>query len=326
MTYLALGICLSLIGFGVTSTIASLGLALLRKPLGRAAERLSSSERATLFLILRLFPSALAMLFVGAILLPAYSTFEPRDTEEPVGLVLVVLACGSAWVLLGGVRRGVASWLATRRMVSSWLDRAEAVQPKGLPVPAYRIESDFPIATVVGIFRPRLFLARKLFEACAPAELSAMVAHESAHLRASDNLKQLLLRFCPDFLAPLSMASVFEEDWRQACEEAADDLGAGGSPVLRLDLAAALLKVARLASPGASVDLLTSAFYRGEDVARRVTRLLSPGPRSRGTVLPPSALWLALGVLLPLFAMLASDVELLHSVHQATERVVALLP
>jgi Zn-dependent protease with chaperone function len=77
-------------------------------------------------------------------------------------------------------------------------------------------------------------------------ELSAAIAHERAHVRSFDNLKQILLKVTrlPRWLKP-NTSGATDTAWINASEVAADEaaLAAGASP---LDLSGALVKVARL--------------------------------------------------------------------------------
>jgi beta-lactamase regulating signal transducer with metallopeptidase domain len=97
-----------------------------------------------------------------------------------------------------------------------------------------------------------------------------MIAHESAHVAARDNLKRFAMLLCPDLVW---VRAALERAWVGAAEEAADAAAAGASTERRLDLAEALLRVARLA-PVATPPVAISAFYLGGSVDSRVRRLL----------------------------------------------------
>ena len=135
---------------------------------------------------------------------------------------------------------------------------------------------------LVGIVRPRLFVAAQVVEALTPVELQAVLAHETGHLEARDNLKRMALRFLPT-LGWRRLAASLEERWEAAAEAEADRRT---GPDSALDLASALLKVARLAPPGARLGAPVAAFHSGEGVAGRVQALLqspSAPPPSRST-------------------------------------------
>ena len=99
-----------------------------------------------------------------------------------------------------------------------------------------------------------------------------MVLHECAHVTHRDNLKRFLIRACPD---ALGRGSALDRAWTRAAEEAADARAVGGDPGFALELAQALIHVARLA-PGVSTLEVASAFYLGGSIESRVRRLVEP--------------------------------------------------
>ena len=79
------------------------------------------------------------------------------------------------------------------RVVGQWLSTATPLTLPRLGLPAFQVESAFPVVAVVGLFRPRLVIARTVLEACTPDELEAVLDHERAHIRHHDNIRRLLL-------------------------------------------------------------------------------------------------------------------------------------
>ncbi|HXH07969.1 MAG TPA: M48 family metalloprotease, partial [Vicinamibacterales bacterium] len=149
-----------------------------------------------------------------------------------------------------------------------WTGRAGAGPPE-LPV---RIVADaFPTVAVVGVIAPRLYIADSVLAACPAAELRAVIAHEQAHVAARDNLKRFLMRICPD---AVWVRAAIERAWAEAAEECADAAATSGSLACPLDLAQALVRVARLAA-GADRPALASALYPGGSIESRVRRLLA---------------------------------------------------
>jgi Zn-dependent protease with chaperone function len=137
----------------------------------------------------------------------------------------------------------------------------------------------FPVIAVVGIFRPRLFIAGHLFEELSAEELRAAVMHEHGHIAAHDNLKRASLRACRDVLMLLPLGRTLDDAWAEQTESAADEHAARtGGANLALDLASALVKIARLVpTAGATPTMPAGAFLVGEHsesgIARRVRRL-----------------------------------------------------
>jgi beta-lactamase regulating signal transducer with metallopeptidase domain len=226
-----------------------------------------------------------------------------------------------------GLGRGLRAICATRGLVAQWLPGAEAVSLRGAPAPAFRIRHAFPAVCVVGIRRPRLFVAGQVVDALTAAELAAVLTHEAGHLAAHDNLKGLLLGFAIDPLAWCRSGEDLDQAWRDATEASADHaVSCGSRRGCGLDLASALVKVARLAPPSSRLALPVPALHDGEDLADRVRRLLEPPvpaevaePRARrSTLIGGSAVVIALSA-----AVLPAA---LRSVHAVLELLVRYLP
>jgi beta-lactamase regulating signal transducer with metallopeptidase domain len=208
---------------------------------------------------------------------------------------------------------------ATSHAVSQWIHTAEPVALPVVTIPAFAVDASFPIVAVVGIARPRLVVARSVLKACSPDELAAVLMHEQHHVDRRDNLRRAVMIALPDFLAWFPASRRLLADWRDAGEDAADEaaerLGAQG----RLLLAQALIRVARLAPPGAwAAPLPASALYRGGSLDRRIRRLLAPQLTAAGRQRP----WLAavaLSVTVGAFAAL-------DTMHSVIEFAVTRLP
>ena len=99
-------------------------------------------------------------------------------------------------------------------------------------------------ALTAGLIRPRIYLSKRLLNALSPAELAAVVAHEQAHRRRRDAVRQLVA----EVLGRLHLPPSADACWRicrlateRACDEEAALSGHG-----RLGVAGTILKVARL--------------------------------------------------------------------------------
>jgi len=171
------------------------------------------------------------------------------------------------------------------------------------------------------MIRPRLVVARRVLAECPPEELAAILAHERRHFMQRDNLRRALLACLPDLLALAPMGDRLVTNWHDAIEEAADDAAAENGPAGRVDLASALVRVARLAPTGQRpVVLPVSALYRGENIERRVRRLLDdPEPPSA----PRGSAWRrgVVGACLVVMGGLA-----LHATHEVVEAAASFLP
>ena len=285
MTFIGLAFCLALLTCAAISVLASLAL----RPVVRRAVSTAEPRGATL-LSLRYAPTLVAFSFTGLIFLPAFVRLEPRHSGERVGALLIALAGASCVALLAGPLRGLRSTVATARVARRWRSGAASILLPGAPVPAFAIDGECPPVALIGILRPRLYVARSVLRQCTDAEMAAIVAHETAHYRRRDNLKRLLLWSCPDPLSFTAAAGDLERAWNESCDLVADDHAARRG--LRLDLAAALIKAARaLGAPARQRDLLAAFCCGGcDDITTRVKRLLHPvlpkGPGRAGRVLP----------------------------------------
>jgi Zn-dependent protease with chaperone function len=324
--YELLGGCLALASLLAFNTVASLATALLWRGLAPALRAWPAAARARLLFMLRVLPPTAAFMMVLLVLLPAYVVHEPRHAVEAVSFKLACLAALSAAGLLLAGWRGAATWLATRRLTRNWLAPERAF---GLPV--YRIQHPFPVLALVGVWRPRLFVADKLLAAFSPAELAAALAHESGHLAARDNGKRAWLRACRDALTLVPCGRVLDRAWDAATEEAADEFVARQQPAMALDLAAALVKLARLAEPEMKPAMhlwqpISASFigYEAGTVAHRVTRLLhlatpDTSARERLSQGVTTLQWATLGALFCLAVSILTNPALLAGAHNILE-------
>jgi Zn-dependent protease with chaperone function len=326
VTYLGLGASLALSAFLAIDVLASVVAALLWRAAQGDLERVSPHVRAGGLLLLRVFPATAAAIIVLGVVLPAFWRFEPRETSEMVGESLVVLALAASGVIAMALCRGWRASRATARVVHGWLRHARPVAFPGVHIRAYSIDAEFPVVSVVGILRPRLFISERVLRECTPEELHAMTRHECGHLASRDNLKRLVLRACPTPLLLTRVACELERYWHEACEEAADDYAARASVPSALALANALLRVARMAPAGRATILPALSLYDGGSFERRIRRLIAAGPRDGSR---PAWLLAARGLALvaPILALaVLLDGNLLHAVHQVIEAVVETLP
>jgi hypothetical protein len=318
MTYLGLAGCLALITFGAVSLLASLVVwPAARRHLGRA------EPRGGTLLALRFAPTLAAAVAVGAIVLPAFLRLEPRHSGESIGVAMLILAASVACMVVAGPLRALRSVLATRALVRRWrAGAAEAVLP-GWRSPAFAIDEAVPPIAVVGVVRPRLYVARQVLERCTRDELVAIVAHETAHVSRRDNLKRLLLRSCPDLVALTPLGARIERVWSEASDRQADDYAAERTGS-RLDLAAALVKVARSLGAPAPAGGALAAFCREAEISTRVRRLLHPTRQGVGG-LTPRRLALVAGPVLLALAAIAQHAGVAARIHGVAEAVVRFL-
>jgi Zn-dependent protease with chaperone function len=277
---------ISLDAFAIASLVGSLAaLWIARWPLPAAA-----FARANALFLRRMLPLTLG---VGAAVLTLASNalWENRDSSEHVGLTLQLLAAASALIIGGSLVQAVIRWRSTRRLVNEWMRQAEPIDLPAIGIPAYRVPSAYPVVALVGMVRPKLFIADAVMRACPPDEIAAILAHERSHLRRRDNLRRVLLASSPDLLSFMSAGRGLVAAWYTTSEQAADDAARPLGPYGPVCLAQALVRVARLAMQAPlPPPLPASAFYRGGSIETRVRRLVNPmqpgQPREPWPVLP----------------------------------------
>jgi len=320
MTFVLLAATAALASFAIVDTAASAALALTFRFAGGRLDRYSPSSRSAVIFRLRVLPALMAVICGFGISLPVFVAFEPFDTDEPVSRTLVVIAFAGLAVLCRAGWHAWAAWRDTLRVSRHWQGRGRRLDARDIGVtttlPVFAIDAAFPTVAVVGMVRPVLFVAERVLAECPMDEIRAMIAHESAHVSSCDNVKRFLLRGCPDLLGRRSAVT---RAWSAAAEEAADAVAVGTRPGCALDLAQALIRVARLAP--ASVPELASSFYPGGDIERRVRRLIDPVQAPDVPVVLGRWLFWSAG-----FALVTASVLLAPTLHQVMEALVRIVP
>ena len=332
MTYYFLAICLALAAFLSLNALGSLIVTAAWMAFRRRTNRWSAGARATALFALRVLPPACALVFVATLLIPAYLIYEPYPAPESVGLPLLALAVFSASGIALALYRAVASWLLTRRLTARWLRQAEPMSVEAVGVPAYRLRNTTPVLAVVGTLRPRLFIAEQVLDSLSPEEMGVALAHERAHLRARDTLKRAVVNLCRSLVPLIGAGRALDRAWAEEAERAADEYAASADAAGALDLAAALIKIARLMPAGVGNVVPAGAFLlegADEGVAgrvRRLTEMASTRSANAGRELLPAKVAVPAGLALFTGTLLAAaDREFLAAIHSFTEGVLKIL-
>lgn len=278
--------------------------------------------------MLRVMPVVFSLVLIVGFVLPSFLLFEPHESNETVSLKLAAIVCIAGFGLSTVAFRIFGSWWRTRRLLAEWIRTAEPINLPAIDIPAFRLEHDFPVFAVVGVLRPRLFIADKVLEVLDQGEVRAVIYHELGHISAGDNLKRLLLKLTGDLLV-LPIGTKLEHRWAESAEEAADEYAVkNGMPGTALTLAAALIKIARLIPSGAHPPIPAASYLieSGDSLAARIKRLLNLAEaREFGT---PSVIpfWApAVFAVFPILIMLATDEKILAHIHNVSESIVAAL-
>jgi beta-lactamase regulating signal transducer with metallopeptidase domain len=308
-------VVLSLAAFGITHLLAS--VAVSSRVITRRRNE-SPAGRADRLLRWQLLPTGVAVVVLAFAAIGLYR-FESRDGDELLGRTFWIAGTfGAALLLLMAARLVRMRW-QTRHLLRAWLSSATPLSLRDVAIPAFAINTGFPIVAVIGVLRPRLVIDVQVLRACTDDEIAAILAHERGHLRRWDNLRRAAFAAVP---GPW-FSSDLREAWRDATEEAADDLAAATGRDTRFHLATALLRVSRLAPPrqastGWQEQLPASALYRGENIEGRIRRLVDTAP-SRDCGRRPWTTVLAT-------ALVGMGFAVQRELHDLMEQIVAYLP
>jgi beta-lactamase regulating signal transducer with metallopeptidase domain len=281
--YNLLGICLALTLLLAINSIASLAVAALWRSVASPSLKWPAAARARLLFGLRVFPTMEALVAVALLFIPSYLSYEPTRTGEVVTAKLGLLSILSAVAILLIIWRLVTSWHATHRLVANWRRHAKTIKIEGVSIPAYRVQHPFPVIAIVGVMRPRLFIAEQIFQSLSQDEIAAAILHEMGHLAARDNLKRWLICACRDLLAIVPAGRFLDREFIEATEAAADEFAARKGCSVALDLAAAIIRIARMVPNGARPTMPAGAFLVGERSSaiegrvRRLTQIADGG-------------------------------------------------
>ncbi|CAN5492487.1 hypothetical protein BH10ACI2_BH10ACI2_08810 [soil metagenome] len=315
----------------VNMIVAALAAAFWRAISGHLEDH-SVNTKAQIIFGLRILPLAAALIFVFAFIGPSYLLLEPAGSGEVVSGKLGLLALISSIGVLVALYRVFGTWLATRRLIANWMENAVQIDVANINVPVYRIGHQFPVIAVIGILRPKLFIAEQVIESLDTNEFAAAIAHEYGHLQANDNFKRTLLRVCRDLLI-LPFGKDLDRAWAENAESVADEFAAKTGRSTALDLASALVKIARIAPLNARPAMPSGAFLLEEqnvDVTSRVRRLIRLSESKTHAAKaglpgfsPASLIWSA--ALTTLMILPLVDRRFLETTHDAIERFVRIL-
>jgi hypothetical protein len=316
MRFWLLALAVTLSSFALFTTGGSALLAWLAPALARRFERYAPGPRAAALFRLRMAPAALGLAVAFGIALPVYLAYEPRESEEGFALTLIAMAIAGLTLFAGGAWRAIRAWHSTRSVRREWESRGRRLDGFDTTLPVFAIDEQFPTVAVVGVTRPALFVAERVLTECTVDEVRAMLRHEAAHVTVRDNLKRFLIRACPD---TLPSGGTLDTAWSVAAEEAADAAAVAERPAAAVELAEALIRVARLATPRAPE--LASAFYLGGSIESRIRRLVGPSGGGEAPT-PLGCVMISTGALCFAGFVFAAAPAL----HQVMEAVVSRLP
>jgi len=265
----------ALAAYTLVNIAASIFVAVLWRTRAVAPANLPPDVRVRRLLLLRLLPALASTLLTIAVVTPAFAIFEPFGLHETMGPVLEVLGIAALAHIGAALVLAARSAIVTARVEREWL-RASSPLEIDVAMPAFAIESAAPFVALVGVWTPKLLAARAVVNACSPEEIARIAGHERGHLHSRDNVKRWIMGSLPDLLRWTPVHREIIEAWHHAAEDAADDASTGKDAVARAELAALLLKVARLAPHPLWQSAIVSPFVERDGLERRVRRLIQP--------------------------------------------------
>jgi hypothetical protein len=317
MTLLVSTLVLTLAWFSALNIVSSLMVWLIAGGLRRGQSFVRPS--AQWLFALRLAPFLISSVFAIGVFLPVHLMYEGREGSEYFGALLWSGALLAVGLIGGSAVRVVLALRGYGRLRRTW------GRPVGGRCP---IVSDCEILgiSLAGILRPTIVVGRRVREALTREELDVALAHEVAHWQSWDNVKRFAMFASPDVLRFTRAAADLERGWCAEAECLADARAVDGDASLAVNLASALVKVARLATARSEAFLagpLWSAFHQEGLLELRIRRLVD------GPIVAPRSSWLLLvgstAATLGTIA-LAYLADVPRAVHFLTEGLVQLLP
>ena len=299
------------------ATFAALWLGCLAVSRVQRTSRCRSAAHEVRALFARaVHPTIIPAFIVAGLLVPSFIAYEVQREGEWPGVLIAALAVAGAARLAVILSRGSQALLAARALVRSWSSTATPLPAEPWGLRASSIDTGLPVVAVAGLLRPHVFVDRRVLETCSPAELAAVAAHERAHVASRDNLRRLLVVACTGHDSEVAAT------WRIAAERAADER-AVRTPRAAADLAAALVRVARIGPAPALPVAAVSTIHDGGSLELRVQRLLMFAPDARQL---SNRYWLsAFGAGTALASMIVFP-TLPRSLHALLELLVQRLP
>jgi beta-lactamase regulating signal transducer with metallopeptidase domain len=255
--------CLSLATFVTVLAMATAAVRVFAERVLRRAGAMPASRAARFLFAVRMLPMVVGIFCVAALCVPSYLRFEPEAAGEEAGAVALIAAGFGLALIVFAIGRALRAVWQTSSAIRRW--EATGVAKMVGDTRVIEVAGAGRLVALVGVARPRLIVSKDAAAVLDREQLDAAIRHEMGHASAFDNWKRLAILLAPGFFL-----SKIERAWKQFAEWAADDRA--GRP---LELAEALVRVARL-NPGARPPALSTSLLReSEDLAARVERLLS---------------------------------------------------
>lgn len=273
-------------------------------------------------------PTLAAVLIIFGLILPSFLLYEPQNSPETISLKLAIIVCIAVFGTTTAVLRIIGSWWRTRRLIAEWGRNSVPMKMGSLSLPVFKLRHSFPVFAVVGVFRPRLFIAEQVLSTLDEKEIEAVIQHELGHIAARDNLKRLMMQLAGD-VGVFPIGGSLERSWAEFAEGAADEYAVETSGrQTALNLAGALIKIARIIpdQPVPRMPAVSYALLSGDSLTGRIRRLLrlAEGNELMDVKHPSMSVPIAIFIFL-IISIVAMDHASLQKVHTLSETVLATL-
>ena len=284
---------------------------------------LPARVRATAIFVVRFTPLLLAGVVTLGVFLPAWWQHEPEKTGEALTLALIGAGLLAMAPVVEALRRGARMAARTQERLMVWRGRGQKSPLSAASAfDVVEVSGDDLALCVGGYFKPTIFASTTATRSLNPREQRVALAHETSHAVSRDPLRLLMMEACPDFLHLFSLDASWRHAFASAAEFAADARASRGDRGAALDLASALVKVARLgvASPAPSLSVASMMGETAELQAR--VEALATGPMDDGRVGRIPSAW---GLVLVCLLICALGTQTSETAQRFTEAIVALL-
>ncbi len=272
---------------------------------------------AALLFALRVLPMGASVVITFVFVVPSFQLLEPRsmNIDEGIGAMPLALGLCALVLITCGCFRVITAQTTTSRVVARWLEGAKPLAGDGgARTVTFRSRCETPPLALVGVRKPRVLVSESTVALLGDNELHTALKHEFAHMQSRDNLRKLVLRFCP-----FPGMARLESAWSQAAELAADDAAVSNLNDA-VDLAAALVKISRLV-PVEAVPVCTVGFVTGS-ISARVARLLAWDETQKAATTRIRPWYAVAPVLVALACVFATYGPVLALAHEMTEWLV----
>jgi len=231
--------------------------ALLWRHIRSVFSYLDASLGSDILFLLEISGLILSFVFILLFVLPGFMAWEPVQQEESLpfwmscmAVAISVCLCRTLFTAVKDVSRGSPDFHSR------------------------------PMVAVLGFFKPRLICNDKARLLLSEEEMKSVLLHEQEHIARHDNMRQLLTRLASG-LRPSFHAFDEIHEMRQRLTECAADAAAAQDEKTALNLASALVRMARNTPSNAGHDhCCLSMAVPDSDVSvisERVQRLLQHG-------------------------------------------------